>query len=515
MAQPFDSPHVWDRRILWTGLVLAVLVPLFSAPLPFFWDAILLGSQTALHFYEQGFDAGQGLFILPDSLDAGHPPLFGAYLALWWKLLGPTLPVAHLAMIPVLLGLWWNFYRLIRRALPGPARWIATGLLLLEPTFVAQAIHVMPDLVLLTAYLWGLNAILDRKPFALTLALLLGCAISLRGCFHAVALFGTLLYFRHQRGARSARELLSPAWLAAFVGAALAVLFWLWYHAQHTGWWTSNPDGPWAANAGFAGGEGMLRNLGLVAWRVLDFGRLVLWVPGFIWVVTALQKGILKPFAPSTASAAPHAFSDRDWLAVFGIPLVVLSLCFMPFRNPVAHRYLLPVLVLALPWFAFRISRLDGDRQKLVALALVATMGFGHRWIYPDTTAQGWDASLAHLPYFSLMQQAQDQIPEPDRVYTGFPLFKPLEATRPGSKRQATPFRQVEGAWTDHDYVLYSNITNDIPDAEYHTITESWPLLREWSAGKVFIRLYRRPGVRPMELGEAPEDLPVGNTYTP
>lgn len=487
-------PHPADRRLLLAGLATALLVPLFSAPLPFFWDAILLGSQTGQHFLERGLDA----WILPADLDAGHPPFFGWYLALWWTALGPTLPVAHLAMAPVLVLLWWQFYRLVRRALPGEARWIAAGLLVLEPTFAAQAIHVAPDVLLLAAWLWGLNALLDDRPFPLALALLLGCAVSLRGCFHAAALFALGVWLHRADG----RRWLRPAFLAPFTWAAAAVLLWLGWHARATGWWATNPDGPWAANAGFAGAAGMARNLGLEAWRILDFGRLVLWVPGALWLWQGWRKGALDA-------------RERRLAALFLIPLAVLGAALLPFRNPIAHRYLLPVLVTALPWFAWRIHRLDPDRQKLYALALVAMLGFGHRWIYPDTTAQGWDASLAHLPYFSLMQQAREQIPEPDKVYTGFPLFKPVTATRPGTKRAVPPFRQVEGRWTDHDYVLYSNVTNDIPDADYAEITATWPLLREWSAGKVFVRLYRRPGVPPMELAPAPEELPVGGVVTP
>jgi hypothetical protein len=53
---------------------------------------------------------------------------------------------------------------------------------------------------------------------------------------------------------------------------------------------------------------------------------------------------------------------------------------------------------------------------------------------------------------------------------------------------------------------LYSNIINDIPDATYDEITGTWPLQREWEQGKVFIRLYRKPGVPPLELPELPAE---------
>ena len=30
----------------------------------------------------------------------------------------------------------------------------------------------------------------------------------------------------------------------------------------------------------------------------------------------------------------------------------------------------------------------------------------GHFWIYPDPVAKGWDATLAHVPYFGLRREA-------------------------------------------------------------------------------------------------------------
>ena len=94
-----DSPNPWLFR---TCLGLAILIPLMSLPMPFFWDSILLGSEVGQHFFNNGL----GAWILPTELDSGHPPGFGWYLAVWWKFLGLSLPVAHLAMMPVLILIW-------------------------------------------------------------------------------------------------------------------------------------------------------------------------------------------------------------------------------------------------------------------------------------------------------------------------------------------------------------------------------------------------------------------------
>lgn len=482
------------------GYGLAGIIVFMSLPLPFFWDSILLGSEVGQHFLQNGLSA----WILPQQLDSGHPPAFGWYLALWWTALGPTLPVAHLAMLPALFLVWGGFYRLLGILLPEAAQqrahWIAAGLLLLEPTFLAQAIHVGPDLVLLGLYLFALVCLLQRRPVVLSLLLLAMGLVSLRGLLGIAALGATAVALAQQaeksgeKNTRSGQLWRHLTWLLLPFGLALTgLLGWFAFHASQTGWWLTNPDSAWSANQKWAGMEGVLRNAGLIAWRLLDFGRLVLWVPGLLWI-WALWR-----------AKEPVQDQERRLLLVFIIPLLVLSLAFLPFANPVAHRYYLVVLVLALPWFAYRIHLLDPTRSRFYGIAILAMLAFGHRWIYPDKVAQGWDASLAQLPYFSLMSQAWSEIPNPELVYTEFPLYKPMQSVRPGSKQTRTSFKKAEGDWLQHDYVLYSNIINDIPDHTYDQITSTWPLQRQWERGKVFIRLYRRPGMAPMELPDAAE----------
>ncbi|MEK7253678.1 MAG: hypothetical protein AAB316_02970, partial [Bacteroidota bacterium] len=68
---------------------------------PFFWDTIQLASKHAHFFYDTDFQS----LILPENIDSGHPPAFGMYLALVWKIFGKTLTVSHFAMLPFLWGI--------------------------------------------------------------------------------------------------------------------------------------------------------------------------------------------------------------------------------------------------------------------------------------------------------------------------------------------------------------------------------------------------------------------------
>ncbi|MEQ8562303.1 MAG: hypothetical protein RID18_12400, partial [Cytophagales bacterium] len=72
--------------------------------------------MQAYHFFENGLDKT----LLPDNIDSGHIPAFGFYLAIWWKILGKTLWVSHLAILPFLLGIVWQSNVLIRYFIPKP-----------------------------------------------------------------------------------------------------------------------------------------------------------------------------------------------------------------------------------------------------------------------------------------------------------------------------------------------------------------------------------------------------------
>ena len=77
-----------------------------------------------------------------------------------------------------------------------------------------------------------------------------------------------------------------------------------------------------------------------------------------------------------------------------------------------------------------------------------------------------------------------------------------MQSIRPGSHQERLSFRKAEGDWLQYDYILYSNIINDIDVTTYDQITTTWPMQKEWEQGKIFIRLYRKPGIAPIELKE-------------
>ena len=149
-------------NICWPFLVVGFLFFWWSKDHPFFWDTVLLGSKIAHFYYDNQFQS----LILPLQLDAGHPPFFGAYIAMWWTCLGKSLWVSHLAMLPITLGIIWQVYRLCRYFFDHHVeiRW-AMLILLTDATLLAQCSLVSPDVVLVFASLWAVNSVLYRQSF--------------------------------------------------------------------------------------------------------------------------------------------------------------------------------------------------------------------------------------------------------------------------------------------------------------------------------------------------------------
>ncbi|MFT7589645.1 MAG: hypothetical protein ACI959_001865, partial [Limisphaerales bacterium] len=226
---PFDVKS--NRKSVVGFGLLGIIWVLVCSGVPFFWDAITLGSQTAAHFTESGL----GALILPVNLDAGHPPLFGWYLA---AVSGNNLFFNHLAMWPFLLLIWTQYYQYCNRFLKGSPLMIAMLLLFIEPTLLAQSIHVAPDLMLLAFFLLALNAILDRKTSLLVLALCLLCLSGLRGCIGSAALWFLALYLNKLED----KWLFSRFTLLPWVISTLLVISWFAYHYSQTGWLLANPD---------------------------------------------------------------------------------------------------------------------------------------------------------------------------------------------------------------------------------------------------------------------------------
>jgi hypothetical protein len=453
----------------------------------FFWDAVLLASRYAQWYFHAGF----GQLLIPEAYDTGHPPLFPLALAGVWRVFGLSLPAAHWAMLPLLLGTLWQVYCLARRFVP--RAWVAPAVLLvwLDATWLAHSTLVAPDVALVFGYLLALNGITARRPLLTLLGSSLLVLLSIRGMilWGALVLTAALLAWLAPRSTEEqaswparprAVELLRP--LLPLLPALLLALGWLLVHYQLAGWVVRSAGSQWAGNASFVGPLGVLRNVALIGWRLLDMGRLALWLAGAVALLTLWRRG----WRPGRTTG--------QLLALWLPPALVLSAVMVWYANPIGHRYYLPVYLLFALLVAHLLAELPRPRlaRGLMGLALLGLLS-GHFWVYPDHMANGWDSTLAHWPYYRLRHRLISwldarRIPLA-AVGSNFPNLYPLhDVDLSGDARRFAPVDLRRNR-----YVLQSNTMN-FGDAVLDSLQQHWHLRHEERAGQVYFRLYERPG---------------------
>lgn len=448
----------------------------------FFWDTIQLGAKHANWYYDHNFR----YLLLPVEIDSGHPPLFGIFLASMWKLFGKSLPVSHFSMLPFLVGIIFLGHRLARQL--AADRFVPFLLLLFvaDPTLAAQSLLISPDIVLVFGFLLGVHGVLSRQTLLKSIAALLLAMISLRGMMIVVVLFlfDALqdIAFKEKRIEVFTRSFLFKK-AGPFVPSGLFALTFLAYHYSQTGWIGYHADSPWAPGFERVDAGGLIYNIGILGWRLLDFGRIFVWLAGAILLFNSWKKQNISP-------------NTRKLLLLLGITLIVLSPSMLLHKGLLLHRYLLPVsLSLSLLVFhlLFENSGLSSSAKTVFFSLIFAGLLSGNLWIYPKHIAQGWDATLAHLPYYELRARMLSHIQTSDTTYqqvgTAFPEIGPLKF-RDLSGRETG---MVEKDLSKQKYIYYSNIMNDFSDEELVRLSEEWQVVRKLEKRGVCVILFRRP----------------------
>ncbi|WP_367388864.1 hypothetical protein [Lewinella sp. LCG006] len=464
------------RTSFWL-LGLALGIGWLVAAEPFFWDTIQLGARHADWFYHQPL----GTLLLPTEMDSGHIPAFGAFLSVCWRWFGPSLLVSHLAMVPFIWLVLWQSYRLVEALDLGFGKiglWLPFSLLVLDATLVAQLSLISPDIVLAGAFLLGINSFLRKEPWWLSLAVILLGLTSLRGMMVALGLFLwqlTMVFIDKQegRGIRKIFGLLLP-----YLPGGLLALAYLLYHYLVTGWVGTHSDSPWAESFASQGGLSLIKQAAIVVWRMLDFGRIFLvlalllswWRSGWVWN-RRIQKATLL-------------------LLIMGL---VLALPALISPGLAQHRYLLPVYLSVACLFLLVLKEIK-NRTWTTIMVVVVLLGqvSGHLWVYPEQVAQGWDASLAHKPYFAAKVAGMaflqnEQIPL-SRVGTAFPEVGEQHLRQlNGDKAGLVAYDLAQ-----QDYIWYSNIMNDFSEEELLTLQKDWEPIFTFRKRGIYLKIYHR-----------------------
>ena len=440
----------------------------------FFWDTVQLGAKHGIHFYETRFAE----ILLPDNFDSGHLPIFGMYLAFTWMIFGKSLFVSHFAMLPFLIGIIFQAYFLIKKYVPEKDVPYALVLFLIQPTLLGQSILISPDIPLVFFFLLALNGVLCNRRILLLLGIAGLFLISMRGAMLSFGILLLDLYFNFKQFKSRYFITLSKMSLSYLPGFILFGLY-NYYHYLNKGWIGYHDDSPWAGSFQHVDIFGFLRNIVILGWRLVDFGNIFLWITG-LWL-------FYKYFATLT--------KDKRFInlvIVFFVILGCLSVSFLSYNGLNAHRYILPVYLTFSLLVVFMLFNSPVVGKSKIFILICIGLLSGHLWIYPKPISQGWDASLAHFPYYELrdkiLQDLKAQnigIEEVACVFPNQSEMRYMDLT--GSKLKHTPF--------DHNtskYVLYSNVFNDFSDEDTQILTEKFKVLNHHEKFGVFMTLYKK-----------------------
>lgn len=440
----------------------------------FFWDTVQFAGKHGLWFFEHDFST----LLLPAEIDSGHPPVFGWYLATVWKLFGKSLATSHWAMFPFLVGIVWQLSRLARQLFDHiPGYWLLL-IALSDPVLLGQSLLVSPDIALVFFFLWAVNCLLREETLLLAIACTGLAAVSTRGMM-MVAAFGAFEMITHWSSLKGSSWSDRLFGLLPFLPAAIFSFIFLLAHYRASGWIGYHPDSPWAPSFGRVDAAGFLRNGAVFLWRWLDFGRLVLWL-GIIYLWWGRPKVLSAPAAPVL----------RLLISVTAL----LSISFFLYTGLQAHRYLLPAFLLFSVFVLLLADRwLPAGKKTVFLWVMLLGLLSGNLWVYPDRISQGWDATAAHWPYYSLRDQAlaylkKAQIPL-EEVGTAFPDIGPLKYRDLSGTEQGFKEKDLD---TDR-WILYSNVMNDFSDAEIEALHRHWVAQMRLQWGQIYFSLYRRP----------------------
>ncbi|MBV6653378.1 MAG: hypothetical protein KI786_06460, partial [Mameliella sp.] len=400
--------------------------------------------------------------------------------------------VSHWVMLPFILGLALLLFP-IGRFFSAEWGWMFPVLTLAMPPITGQLVMVSPDVILCFGFMLSLFGILHQKSWAKVIGALFLAAISTRGMMTVVILylFDTALPLRatsrsFQANKKKAFNSLSLVALLVkralpYIPSGLLALAFLGYHYAEKGWIGYHASSEWAPSFAQVGITGLLKNGIVLGWRLADYGMVFCWIS--LGIVLWKAPGILKNQKVRSAAT------------LTGIGLLLLAPTFLLYSGLQQHRYLLPLLIslLLLTFTAIAQSPLSKSWKSGLFALLFLGLTSGNLWVYPDTIAQSWDTTLAHVPYFSVKKEMiqyldKENIPLED-VGTAFPEIGPQHFKDLSKRTDGFSEKDLD----NQQFVLYSNVMNDFSDGELELLQEEWILQKALRSGGIKVQLYRKP----------------------
>ncbi|MFW6351792.1 MAG: hypothetical protein ACOC2E_05360, partial [Bacteroidota bacterium] len=355
-----------------TLFLLVILFSLFHLDNFFFWDNIVQLSVPANWYYENGFSS----FFLPDEIATGHPTFTGMYLTVFWKIFGKSLPVSHLAMLPLVFGLIYQIVRFVKTLVPENIKyqWLIIIALLADTSLMAQFSILTFEVAHLFFFFLAINEFLRNRTFFFVIAFSGLCLISLRSILSAggIVVFLFLLHFLR------IKKVTKRQFCSLIPGILLFSAFMVAFYLQK-GWIVHNVvSEKWSNASEFSGFYNILKNSAGFFWFILDFGRI-----GFFTIAFVVLLKWLTTFIPPHGKNKIKAFSvelmkilrKRKEISIPVLAAIAQFMIFFPVivihKNTFGPRYLIPIFIPILTAIIIWILEYSSHKRILYITGLI------------------------------------------------------------------------------------------------------------------------------------------------
>jgi len=295
--------------VIFAAPLFAIHLPLLT--LPFYWDELGQFIPTALDLLRSG------AWVAHSTIPNVHPPGVEAYLVLWYKLFGFSIPVTRVAMLMAAsAGLLVTFLLAIElsRGTKGAPAFLPPLFLIASPLFYTQSMMAQLDMPAMVLTILALLLFIRKNYAAAAAASVALVLVKETGLIVPFVFFLVLLFRRDWKRA------------GFFIAPAVALAGWLVILHHATGYWLGDP--------GFAH-----YNVGYALHPV----RMTLTIVRRIYYLFFAEFRWMGTLVLLFTAGKHQLFRESAWKVAIGVAIANLALVSV-LGGAELERYLLPVL---------------------------------------------------------------------------------------------------------------------------------------------------------------------------
>jgi len=444
-----------------------------SLNFPFYWDNIVQISIPANWYFDTNFEN----FFVPDMIATGHPTFVAIYFALLWKLFGHTLLITHISMFPFVFGLTLQINKLIKNLNIGTnLRAIILGFVLIDTTLLSQMSLITFDIIHLFFYFLCINSILNNKKTLLNIAFLCLVLISLRATISGAGIILFHVIYDYYK----TRNFILKRYTCYLIGLIGILTFLLTFYLEK-GWIVHNTvSNNWKESAEYASPTEALRNIGLFIWRLIDFGRVIIFIIFAFFILKILKT---RHFESKTL---------RTLFLIILAQFIVFFPTIIIYRNPFGHRYLIPIIIPVIILTIVWVSNFKTGKKLIFVLTFISLVS-GHFWLYPKKIAQGWDASTLHWNYYHVRHKMLSYLKDNNIEIKKIGSFFPNTSSLKYIDLNSSDIRFKHADLRQDTLILYSNTFN-VEDKFIDTLLNKnkWKVIKEFQLNRIYLKLFKK-----------------------